>query len=300
MRMNETTRFEDAARIWLSVKQLEVKANTYAESYERTVEKILLPRMKNVTLGEIDREFTSKMFLELADHYSDSTLHKCQIVIDGIFNEAKYAGAELLPLPKIKIKSKIPPKVKCTYSAQEVELIKDFAKLHRYGLSILLLIELGLRCSEMLALSWDDIDFDLKSVKINKACVAVKGGGLIDAPKSKSSIRELPLSDAFCEYLSFYAKGRSGYIINNGKRLMTPANYTRNKYNKFFDDMAKEGAFSKRLSPHELRHTCGTLFYEKTGDIYAVSKYLGHSSVAVTAKYYVHSDVELLRQRLKI
>ena len=108
MRMNETTRFEDAARIWLSVKQLEVKANTYSESYERTVEKILLPRMEDITLGEIDREFTSKMFLELSEHYSDSTLHKCQIVIDGIFSEAAYAGAKLTPLPKIKIKSKIP------------------------------------------------------------------------------------------------------------------------------------------------------------------------------------------------
>ena len=300
MKMNETTRFEDAARVWLSVKQLEVKANTYSESYERTLEKILLPRMGGIILGEIDREYIAKLFMELSERYSDSTLHKCQLVIEGVFNEATYAGAQLLLLPKIKIKSKIPKREKQTYNAEEVALIKDFAKFHRYGLSILFLIELGLRCSEMLALSWEDIDFNLKSVKINKACVAIKGGGLIDVPKSKSSIRELPLSDAFCDHLSFYAKGNSGYIINNGKRLMTPANYTKNRYNKFFDDMAREGISLKRLSPHELRHTCGTLFYIKTGDLYAVSKYLGHSSVAVTAKYYVHSDVELLRNRLKI
>ena len=300
MKMNETTRFEDAARIWLSVKKLEVKANTYSESYERTVEKILLPRMEDITLGEIDREFTSKMFLELSENYSDSTLHKCQIVIDGIFSEAVYAGAKLTPLPKIKIKSKIPQKAKRIYSQAEIEIIKEFAKTHRYGLSILLLSELGLRCSEMLALRWEDIDFDLKSIKVSKACVTVKSGALIDVPKSKSSIRELPLSDDFCEYLYLYGKGQSGYIINTGRKLMTPANYTKNRYNKFFKDMEREGIYIKRLSPHELRHTCGTLLYEKTGDLYAVSKYLGHSSVAVTAKYYVHSDVELLRQRLKI
>ena len=300
MRMNETTRFEDAARIWLSVKQLEVKANTYSESYERTVEKILLPRMEDMTLGEIDREFAVKIFRELAEQYSDSTLHKCQIVIDGIFSEAAYAGAKLTPLPKIKIKSKVPQKPKQTYNDEEVEIIKAFAKTHRYGLSILLLIELGLRCSEMLALTWEDIDFNTQSISINKACVGVKGGGIIGEPKSKSSIRELPLSDPFCEYLSFFSKGQSGYIINVGKKLLTPANYTKNRYNKFFFDMESEGISLKRLSPHELRHTCGTLLYEKTGDLYAVSKYLGHSSVAVTAKYYVHSDVELLRQRLKI
>lgn len=300
MRMNETTRFEDAARIWLSVKQLEVKANTYSESYERTVEKILLPRMEDITLGEIDREFTSKMFLELSEHYSDSTLHKCQITIEGIFNEAAYSGAKLAPLPKIKIKSKVPQKEKQTYSQSEIEMIKDFAKAHRYGLSVLLLAELGLRCSEMLALTWEDINFSINSIKINKACVSVKGGGMIDVPKSKASIRELPISDMLSEYLLSYGKGQCGYIINIGKNLMTPANYTKNRYNKFFEDMKNEGISIKRLSPHELRHTCGTLLYEKTGDLYAVSKYLGHSSVAVTAKYYVHSDVELLRQRLKI
>ena len=300
MKMNKATQFKDAARIWLSVKKLEVKANTYSESYERTVEKILMPRMDHITLGEIDREFTSNLFTELSEHYSNSTLHKCQIVIDGIFNEATYAGAQLVPLPKIKIKSKIPQKEKRTYTVGEIDIIKEFAKSHRFGLSILLLIELGLRCSEMLALTWEDINFKKKSVKINKACVSIKGGGLIGEPKSKSSVRELPLSDAFCEYLKFYCKEQRGYIINIGKRLMTPANYTKNRYNKFFEDMEREGIYLVRLSPHELRHTCGTLLYERTGDIYAVSKYLGHSSVAVTAKYYVHSDVELLRQRLKI
>lgn len=300
MRMNETTRFEDAARVWLSVKQLEVKPNTYTESYERTVEKILLPRMEDMTLGEIDREFAVKIFRELSEQYSDSTLHKCKLAIEGIFNEATYSGATLVPLPKIKIKSKVPKKDKRIYSGEEIETLKAFAKNHRYGLSVLFLIELGLRCSEMLALSWEDINFISKSVTINKACVNVKGGALIGEPKSKSSIRELPLSEDFCEYILFYSKGQKGYIINNGNRLMTPANYTKNRYNKFFFDMEREGICLKRLSPHELRHTCGTLLYEKTGDLYAVSKYLGHSSVAVTAKYYVHSDVELLRQRLKI
>ena len=66
MKMSESTLFEDAARVWLSVKQLEVKENTYTESYERTVDKILLPRMNQITLGEIDREFTAKMFLDLS------------------------------------------------------------------------------------------------------------------------------------------------------------------------------------------------------------------------------------------
>ncbi len=299
MKMNETTLFEDAARVWLSVKQLEVKENTYTESYERTVDKILLPRMNQITLGEIDREFTAKMFLDLSEQYSDSTLHKCQLVIEGVFNEAVYAGAKILPPPKIKIKSKIEKQEKQVYSKEEVGILKDFAKTHKWGLSILLLLELGLRCSEMLALKWEDIDFQTASVNINRSCVAIKGRPVVDVPKSKSSIRLLPLSTEFCEYLDFYKGSCKGFIINSGTKLMTPANYTKHRYNKFFADLEAETEL-KRLSPHELRHTCGTLLYKKTGDIYAVSKFLGHSSIAVTAKYYVHSDVDILRERLKI
>ena len=299
MKMSESTLFEDAARVWLSVKQLEVKENTYTESYERTVDKILLPRMNQITLGEIDREFTAKMFLDLSEQYSDSTLHKCQLVIEGVFNEAVYAGANILPPPKIKIKSKVEKHEKQIYSEEEVAVLKDFCKTHKWGLSILLLVKLGLRCSEMLALKWEDINFQTESVSINRSCVAIKGLPVIDVPKSKSSIRLLPLSSEFCEYLDFYKGSCKGFIINSGTKLMTPANYTKHRYNKFFADLEAETAL-KRLSPHELRHTCGTLLYKKTGDIYAVSKFLGHSSIAVTAKYYVHSDVDMLRERLRI
>ena len=299
MKMNEETLFEDAARVWLSIKRLEVKGNTYSESYERTIDKILLPRMKALRLGDIDREFTAKLFGELAELYSNSTLHKCQLAIEGVFNEATYAGAQLAPLPKIKIKSKVKSKQKRTYSADEVEILRDFCQTHRYGLSVLILLELGLRCSEMLALRWEDIDFALKSVYIKQACVSVSGLPVVDVPKSKTSIRELPLSDWFRDYLQFYKCGCTGYIINTGSKLMTPANYTKHRYNKLFADFTADTGII-RLSPHELRHTCGTLLYKKTGDIYAVSKYLGHSSVAITSKYYVHSDVEMLRERLKI
>ncbi len=80
---------------------------------------------------------------------------------------------------------------------------------------------------------------------------------------------------------------------------MTPANYTKNRYNKFYAEFERDTGL-RRLSPHELRHTCGTLLYKKTGDIYAVSKFLGHSSIAITSQYYVHSDVDMLRYRLNI
>lgn len=297
MKMNESTAFETAARVWLSVKRLEVKGNTYSESYARTVEKILLPRMQGMTLGEIDRHNVAEILGELAEIYSDSTLRKCQTVIDGIIAEANYSGAGLQPFKHIKIKSKVQKQIKRTYSGGEAVVLREFCQHHKWGLSIQLLLDLGLRCSEMLGLRWEDIDFDSKSIYIRRACVAVNHRPVVGMPKSRSSIRELPVPAALFDRLGSLYQGQSGYIINTGATLMTSANYTKNRYNRFFADLQIATSLY-RLSPHELRHTCGTLLYNKTGDIHAVSKFLGHSTVSITSMYYVHSDVEILRERL--
>jgi integrase len=40
-----------------------------------------------------------------------------------------------------------------------------------------------------------------------------------------------------------------------------------------------------KITCHSLRHTAATLLYQKTKDIYAVSKVLNHHSVKVTERY---------------
>ena len=43
-----------------------------------------------------------------------------------------------------------------------------------------------------------------------------------------------------------------------------------------------------RITPHTLRHTFGTCWLQAGGDIYKLSKILGHSNVAVTEARYAH------------
>ena len=49
-----------------------------------------------------------------------------------------------------------------------------------------------------------------------------------------------------------------------------------------------ERAKIPRITPHALRHTFGTRWLQAGGDIYKLSKILGHSSVAVTEAHYAH------------
>ncbi len=57
------------------------------------------------------------------------------------------------------------------------------------------------------------------------------------------------------------------------------------------------------ITPHVLRHTFGTRWLQAGGDIYKLSKILGHSSVAVTEAHYAHllkEDLVAASQQAKI
>ena len=46
------------------------------------------------------------------------------------------------------------------------------------------------------------------------------------------------------------------------------------------------------LNPHEMRHTFGSILYERGVDIVTISKLMGHSSIEITVKLYVHDSLE--------
>jgi len=60
-------------------------------------------------------------------------------------------------------------------------------------------------------------------------------------------------------------------------------NYVTCAYAKFIDKHK-----IKKVRFHDLRHSCATLLIELGYDLHDVQKYLGHSTIMTTEKYYVH------------
>ena len=85
-----------------------------------------------------------------------------------------------------------------------------------------------------------------------------------------------------------------------GLSPIDPNTWAEKHFQVFWRDLQNEYPEIGDFTPHEMRHTCGTRLYQQTHDIYAVSKFLGHSSVEITSRYYVHSDVDSLRDSLNI
>ena len=293
--------FERWAEQWLTkYKEPNVKSSTYNESYKRTVDNYLTPYFGKTALADIKPIDITTFFLEQSEKYYYSTLHKMKLCLNGIFetaieNNLCYRN----PCRNVSIKSKKESAEKRTYSKEEVEKILKFSDTHKYGIYIRILLELGLRCSELCGLKWGDIDTNAKTVSIKRACTESKGMAVVASPKNKSSERTLPLSTALAERLEAVRGDAEEFILTSRKgkgKPITPCKFSAHKYKTFFTDYGE----TDYLTPHELRHTCGTLLYEKTKDIYAVSKYLGHANINITSKLYVHDSPDLLRDSLGI
>ncbi len=296
--------FKEWATTWLeNYKEGKVKNNTYTHTYENTVNNHLIPFLGEMRIDLIQPLNIQEFVSAKRTVCSKSAMDKMRVCLNGIFETA--IDNELCrrnPVKSISFVSKVPVTKKRTYLKAQVTKIYEFCKMHPFGLYIRLLLELGLRTSELCGLKWGDIDLKKRSVHIQRGFTD-DNDNKDDKTKSQYSDRILPLGGELLKMLKENCGKPTEYVmtsLKNKELPITPSNFRKRRYDDFMEALVKEHKKIPVLNPHELRHTCGTLLYEKTKDIYAVSKYLGHASVDITIKLYVHESPELLRKALKI
>jgi len=142
-----------------------------------------------------------------------------------------------------------------------------------------LLCYTGMRIEEVLGLRWQDVDTENRVLHVRQAVVhPERNKPLIKAPKTKSSIRSIPMPDKLIELISPILD--EGYLVGG----VSPLTYTvfRNTFNRLrkrFDLLD--------YSAHDFRDTCATEWRESGMSIDVISRLLGHADTSVTEKCYV-------------
>lgn len=169
----------------------------------------------------------------------------------------------------------------------------------RDALVLLLVVSLGLRAGEIIALEWSDINLTDQIVTINKTVqtnVALdeknerKADLIKSSAKTKAGKRILKLNDSALYYINelkaYDARKQisSKYVCccNNGNR-QSPRNLQRS-----LDRLVNHSELSKHITLHTLRHTFGSTLLRKGIGIEVVSKLLGHSNITITYTKYIH------------
>lgn len=187
-----------------------------------------------------------------------------------------------------------------TITPEEETLIRAVAEYHNAGLYVLLMLDCGLRPQEAVALRWDDVDDQDKTIRIRQA---VKKGGELGEPKSRSGNRVVPVPDGLSDRLRAARRPESIYVVSNDHQQGKPlteaqrarlwANFLREadikNGAKVYRNAIAESTIADDLTPYCLRHTYGTKA-EAAGIPITVTRYLmGHSGIDVTARYYTHT-----------
>ncbi len=136
-----------------------------------------------------------------------------------------------------------------------------------------LLLNTGIRVSEMVGIDLQDIDWNEKRIRVFR-----KGR------KEQFVYFNDPVAEALQDYIDYERKTSSEdlnalFISRKGQRISVRA----------VERMVKKYTASvvpmKKITPHKLRSTFATNLYEETGDIYVTSDALGHSSLETVKKY---------------
>ena len=174
--------------------------------------------------------------------------------------------------------------------------------INSYNLGILIGLFTGLRIGEICALRWEDVSFTDQTIYVHHTLQRIqdinnntsKTRVIISTPKSKCSIRIIPIPDNFCNILKEYKKSYTGYLLTNSEEVYIEPRSLQNNFKK-----ALKICGIDIVNFHTVRHTFATRCIELGFDIKSLSEILGHSTVNITMNRYVHPTLELKKNNMK-
>ncbi len=159
-------------------------------------------------------------------------------------------------------------------------------------IGIVICLYTGIRLGELLALTWDDIDFDKRLLRVNKTVYTITKNGkneaYIDKPKTKQSNRIIPLPK---QLISLLKKNKKESISNYIITTKTGCIVQNRSYQKTFKSILRKCNIPYK-NFHSLRHTFATRALELGMDVKTLSEILGHKNSTITLNRYSHSLLE--------
>ena len=274
-------------------------------NYENVIHNHVLPEIGKIPLNKLSQNDLQQFYgrlkkngrKRLTEQYgaglSDRMVRMCHAVCRSALERA--VRDDLLRTNPA-IGCKLPPKkAKEMQVLDREELQKFLIQAQADGYYELFLLDLctGLRRGELIALQWDDLNFETGVLTVNKQAYTVNGELQIIPPKTKASVRKLVLPPAVLAVLREYKKTvDSRWMFPSpvkADRPITPG-VARRRLQTIL-----ERADCKRVRFHDLRHTFATLALENGMDVKTLSAMLGHVSAVTTLDIYTHITGDMQR-----
>lgn len=319
----EKITFKDFAIKWLAEYGKHQLAVTTYDSYYTSLNKHIYPLIGHYRLSQIKPLHLQSIYNKwIAEGLQPATVKKRHAVIRVILKTAvqwqilDYNPCEKVQLPKANrdisdIKYFTPEQVNIFLQALNESYPAISTQLKLF---FILAIYTGMRRGELVALTWNDIDFTNNMINIDKSTTVGARGVINKGTKNKTSIRTVSIPPSIMELIKSYRIEQSElrlklgdkwagnnhiFIQWNGKQM-----YPDTATHAFRDLLIKHNSSDKvknnpelrlPLIPlHGLRHTNATLLISSNKiDIKTIQSHLGHASSTTTLNIYAHPLAEL-------
>ncbi|MGZ4666279.1 MAG: tyrosine-type recombinase/integrase, partial [Frankiaceae bacterium] len=266
----------------------------------------LSPAIGHIRLDRLQPEHLETLYTELeAEGLSAATVLRVHRVLSRALKVAMQRGivsrnvATLVEPPSVKRVEVLP------LTPDEARRVLAEADARRNAARWSVALALGLRQSECLALSWEDIDLASGTLRIRRSLHRVKGKGLVmEEPKSPTSRRTIALPEQLVAQLRAHRAAQlkermaAGSLWEEHGLVFAQANgrpIDRRSDHRAWQALLKAaGVRQARL--HDARHTAATLLLVQGVPARVVMAILGHSTMRVTTDTYQHVVPELARE----
>ena len=297
--VNNKKTIKEIADIWKEDKRQYVKQSTMAV-YLLSLENHLLPIFGGKM--EVTEDEVQAFALEKLNHgLSQKSIKDMLIVLKMVVRFGEKQGWLNHVEWKVKFPANQPkatlPILTKTHQKKLMDYLKDNFTFPNLG--ILVCLSTGLRIGEVCALKWSDINMDTGLLHVNRTIERIyivdsdkpHTEIVINTPKTKNSLREIPLSKELVRIFRSLMKvvNKDYYVLTNNTKPTEPRTY-RNYFNKLLKQLD-----IPRLKFHGLRHSFATRCIESHCDYKTVSVLLGHADISTTLNLYVHPNEEQKR-----
>lgn len=290
--------FADAAAEWLRyVERDRGRKPSTLEGYRAIVRAQLLPAFGERRLEDVSTPMIEAWLAGL--DRAPSTRTKALVLMHGIFKRArKVYGLTHNPAAEVEKPTARRSGDIEVFSPEEVMALVRAAATEQDSAIFLTAAFTGLRRGELLALTWRDVDFAARVLRVRASHAA----GQVTTPKS-GKVRSVPLAPQVSEVLARLGHrdhwtGEDDLVFCGELGSHLDGSALRRRYKA-----ALAAADLRPLRFHDLRHTFGTRMIAKA-DIRRVQEWMGHADVQTTMKYlhYVprEQDAELVAEAFAI
>jgi integrase len=306
---NKKLSFQEVYQLWLENYRHTVKLST-VNTTVNMFKVAILPKFGSLSIEKVNISYCQKVINEWSKHYVNFRTYSSyvKLVLDHatVLNIIDDNPMRKIIKPKPVAKVDKEEQLENFYDKQQLEhFLNTIEKNENMKVYVLfrLLAFTGGRKGEVLALTWDDIDFKEKTIRFNKT-LAVTENSLkyLQIPKTTYSKRVISVDDKTLGTLEKWRKMQTKLLLtfginaafNPNQPVLTStdkravAGYHVTTYpNQQLKTLLKKYEFP-HITIHGFRHTHASLLFEAGAGIKDVQDRIGHTDIKTTMNVYAH------------